>query len=60
MRHFTGKQASFGRIGYGKGFGQGRRESGLHSTLVLLAPQGQLLAPILSRMLRRLTAGKFP
>lgn len=43
MRHFTGKQASFGRIGYGKGFGQGRRESGLHSTLMLLALVGLTL-----------------
>lgn len=37
VRHFKGKRTSFGRIGYGKGFGQGRRPSCLHSTLVLLA-----------------------
>lgn len=40
VRHFHGKQASFGRIGNGKGFGQSRRESGLHSTLMLLVLVG--------------------
>lgn len=40
VRHFHGKQASFGRIGNGKGFGQSRRESGLHSTLMLPALVG--------------------
>ncbi len=43
MRRFHGKQASFGRVGYGKGFGQGRRESGLHSTLMLMALVGLTL-----------------
>lgn len=40
MAHFQGKQAHFGRTGQGKAYGQGRRESGLHSTLVLLALVG--------------------
>jgi tryptophan-rich sensory protein len=42
VRQFQGKHASFGRIGHGKGLGlsPGRRESGLHSTMVLLALVG--------------------